>query len=97
MDTENEALKLTKIEDPQIKTQDRALQEHVSEIVTLWNRGKYSFTATATSGPTDTPSDVEFRLFNSGAGTVKLQIFVPGSAGVNGIGWWAVTLTEITS
>ena len=88
---------MTKIDDPAIKTKDPALQEHISQLVTLWNRGKYSFTSSATSGPTDTPSDVEFRLYDSGAGTVKLQIFVPGSAGVNGIGWWAATLTEITS
>ena len=88
---------MTKLDDPVVLTRDRGLQEHISTLVTLWNRGKYSFTASATSGPSDTPSDVEFRLYDSGAGTVKLQIFVPGSAGVNGIGWWAVTLTEITS
>ena len=88
---------MTKLNDPVIKIKDRILQEHITEVVSLWNLGKFSFTSSATSGPSDTPSDVEFRLYNSGAGAVKLQVFIPGSAGVNGIGWWAVQLTEITS
>jgi hypothetical protein len=78
---------MTKLEDISIKTKDRALQEHVTELVALWNRGKIGFTKSSSSGPTDSPSDVEFRVYDSGAGTVRLLVFVPGS-GQSGNGWW---------
>lgn len=87
---------MTKIDDPKIKTKDRALQEHISNIVTLWNRGKFSFSISASSSPTDTPSDVEFRVWDSGAGAVKFLIFVPGSESA-GVGWWSVSATELTN
>ena len=85
---------MTKLEDTQIKTKDRNLQEHVSEIVTLWNGGKFGFKEIA-AAPTDTPVDVELRVFNSGAGAVRLYVFVPGS-GQSGAGWWtSANFTEV--
>ena len=43
-----------------------------------------------TAEPTDTPSDVEIRVFDSGSGAVRLYVFAPGSeAGTGSLnGWW---------
>ena len=87
---------MTKLENPQIKTKDRSLEEHSEEIVTLWNLGKISFSASASSGPSDTPSDIEFRVWQSGVGVAQLLIFVPGSvSGGSTVGWWKLAATAI--
>ena len=86
---------MTKLEDIVIKTKDRGLQEYLTELVALWNRGKYSFQKIGAE-PTDTPSDVEIRVFDSGAGAVRIYVFVPGSAQA-GSGWWkTANLSEVT-
>jgi len=70
---------MTKIEDIVIKTKDRALREILSEIVTLWNSGKYSFRLISTD-PTDSPSDPEMRVSDSGADVVRIYVYAPSSA-----------------
>ncbi len=81
--------------EPLTNIEHRALQEYLTELATLWNRGKYSF-GEISAEPTDTPSDVEIRFFNSGAGAVRLYVFIPGS-GQSGAGWWkTANLTEVT-
>jgi hypothetical protein len=86
---------MTKLEDIHIKTKDRALRELLSDIVSLWNGGKYSFKIIS-SEPTDTPDDGEIRIYDSGAGVVRLYVFAPGS-GSGGVGWWrTANLTEVT-
>jgi hypothetical protein len=86
---------MPKLEDTVIKTKDRALQEFITELVSFWNLGKYSFSKISAE-PTDTPQDVEIRIFDSGAGAVRLYVFVPGS-GQSGSGWWKTdNFTEVT-
>ena len=70
---------MTKIDDQQIKTKDRALREMLSDIATLWNGGKYSFKLIS-AAPTDSPSDPEIRVFDSGADVVRLYVYAPSSA-----------------
>ena len=83
------------LEDPEIRTKDRALKEHVVEIVQLWNRGLYNFKLIVAE-PTDTPTGPEIRVYDSGAGVVRLYVFAPGSA-QSGVGWWKTgNLTEVT-
>ena len=86
---------MTKLEDAQIRTKDRALQEFLTELVSLWNLGKIGFTKISAE-PSDTPSDLEIRVLDSGAGAVRLYVFVPGSE-QSGVGWWKTgNLTEVT-
>lgn len=86
---------MTKLENVVLKTKDRALQEHVEELITFWNGGKYSF-KNISAEPTDTPSDPEIRVYDSGAGVVRLYVFAPGSEQA-GVGWWRTgNLTEVT-
>lgn len=86
---------MTKLEDIEIRTPDRALKELLVEIVTLWNAGKISFDV-INAEPTDTPNDGEIRIYDSGAGVVRLYVFAPGSA-QSGVGWWRTgDLTEVT-
>ena len=86
---------MTKLDDTVIKTKDRALSELLNDLITFWNKGKIGFTK-ITADPTDTPSDVELRILDSGAGAVRIYVFVPGSA-QSGIGWWkSANLTEVT-
>jgi hypothetical protein len=70
---------VTKLDDMQIRTQDRALRELLSTIVTYWNGGKYSFKEISAT-PTDSPSDPEMRVSDSGADVVKLYVYAPSSA-----------------
>lgn len=70
---------MTKLQDIQIKTKDRALRELLSEVVTFWNGGKYSFKVISAT-PTDTPSDAEIRVYDSGADVVRLYVYAPSSA-----------------
>jgi len=86
---------MTKIQDTQIRTKDRALRDLLGEIVTFWNGGKYSFKIISAE-PSDTPSDGEIRIYDSGGGVVRLYIFAPGSAQA-GVGWWRTdNLTEVS-
>lgn len=77
---------MTKLDDPEIKTDDRNLKEVLSDIVTLWNAGKVSF-GLASTVPADQPADVEIRLFNSGGGAYAIYVYFPG------VGWKSVALS----
>lgn len=66
---------MTKISDDEIKTRDPILRELLSNIITLWNRGKVSFGQTSIV-PSDSPDDVEIRMFNSGA-TYRIYVYFP--------------------
>jgi len=70
---------MTKISDENIKTKDRALRELLSTIVTFWNSGKYSFKLIS-ADPTDSPSDPEIRISDSGADVVRIYVYAPSSA-----------------
>lgn len=86
---------MAKLDDISIKTKDKALQEFIETLVVYWNRGLLGFKEIAAE-PTDTPQDVEIRIFNSGAGAVRIYVFVPNSEGA-GSGWWkTANLTEVT-
>ena len=64
---------MTKISDTTIRTRDAALQDHIDEIVNLWNRGQIGFSFTS-NAPSDTPDDYEIRIFNSGA-TYRIYVY----------------------
>lgn len=61
-----------------IQTKDRALKEHLSESIALWNLGKIGLTIIAAE-PTDSPSDAEMRLFDNGS-VARLYVYGPASA-----------------
>ena len=69
---------MTKISDDEIRTPDPRLKEIISNIITLWNLGKYSFNF-VTTVPTDSPDDIEIRAYNSGA-TYRLYVYFPVAA-----------------
>jgi len=77
---------MTKLDDYFIKTRDRNLKEFVSEIISLWNLGNIGFKVVS-SVPSDAPSDVEIRAYNSGGGAYRIYIYFPGD------GWHYVNLT----
>ena len=70
---------MTKIDDVVIKSNDRPLREWIADLVTLWNKGKIGFTLIAAE-PSDVPSDVEIRVYDSGADVVRIYVYAPSSA-----------------
>ena len=75
-----------KIDDVSIKTNDRPLREWISDLVSLWNKGKLGFTLVA-SEPSDAPSDPEIRIYDSGADVVRIYVYAPSSGA-----WFWVTV-----
>lgn len=75
------------LESIEIRTSDPELKILLSDIIAFWNSGLFPFQVIS-AVPTDTPSDVQIRLFDSGAGSVKLYVYSPTSAT-----WKSVALT----
>ena len=69
---------MSKISNDQIRTPDPPLKEALDTIITLWNLGKVSFNTVSTV-PSDSPDDVEIRVFNSGA-TYRIYVYFPVAA-----------------
>lgn len=69
---------MTKIQDYNIKTKDRGLKDFISEIVDLWNKGQMGFKVIS-DVPSDEPSDLEIRLYNSGGGAFRIYAYFPGT------------------
>lgn len=65
---------MSQLEDIQIKTQDPFLKLFMSELISFWNSGSFPFQVVSTP-PTDNPGDIQIRLFDSGAGSVRLYIY----------------------
>lgn len=75
------------MEDIVIKTQDSQLKQLLQDIITFWNAGAFPFQIVSAI-PTDTPPDVQIRLFDSGAGSVKVYIYSPTTSA-----WYSVALS----
>lgn len=69
---------LSKLENIEIKTNDPELKLFMSDLITFWNQGTFSFSVISTV-PTDTPGEAQLRVFDSGAGSYKLYIYFPTS------------------
>ena len=77
---------MAKLDDVVIKTNDKPLREWLSDFIALWNKGKIGFSL-ITSDPTDSPSDPEIRIYDSGSDVVRLYVYAPSSEA-----WFYVTL-----
>lgn len=75
------------LENIQVKTDDPALKLFMADLISFWNRGAFPFQIVSTP-PTDNPGEVQFRLFDSGGGSIKLYCYSPTSSA-----WASVTLT----
>lgn len=69
---------MAQLEDLQIKTQDPFLKLFMSELISFWNSGAFPFQIVSTP-PADQPGDVQIRLFDSGAGSIRIYIYSPTS------------------
>lgn len=70
--------KMTKLNEVVTRTKDPALQEFLDDITIFWNGGHYSFKLIS-SEPTDSPTDPEIRVFDSGS-ALRLYVYGPSSA-----------------
>lgn len=61
-----------------IKTNDAQLKLFMSDLVTFWNGGLFSFPVIS-AVPTDQPGEAQIRVFDSGAGSYKLYVYFPTS------------------
>jgi hypothetical protein len=78
---------MSKLEDAEIRSSDPYLKQLLIDIVAFWNGGHLDFQVVSTP-PTDTPQGAEIRLFDSGAGSVRIYIYSPISSA-----WHYVVLT----
>lgn len=78
---------MAQLEDIAIRTPDPFLKLFMSDLISFWNQGNIPFQVIS-APPTDNPGDAEIRLFDSGAGSVKLYFFSPTSNA-----WYSVALT----
>jgi len=69
---------MSKLDDVVIKTNDKPLREWLSDLVTFWNKGKLGFSLIS-GDPTDSPSDPEIRIYDSGADVVRIYVYAPSS------------------
>lgn len=77
---------MSKLDDVVIKSKDKPLREWLSDLTALWNKGKMGFSLIS-GDPTDTPSDPEIRIYDSGADVVRIYVYAPSSAA-----WFYVTV-----
>lgn len=78
---------MPQLENIEIRTNDQQLKLFMSDLIAFWNSGGIPFQIVSTV-PVDSPADVQIRLFDSGAGSVKLYVYSPTSSA-----WKSVTLT----
>lgn len=78
---------MSALEEIQIRTNDSQLKLLLADIVSFWNSGAFPFQVVSTP-PTDTPGDVQIRLFDSGGGSVRIYVYSPTSSA-----WHYVALT----
>ena len=69
---------MAQLENISIKTNDPFLKLFMQDLISFWNSGAFPFQIISTP-PTDSPGDVQIRLFDSGGGSVKLYIYSPTS------------------
>lgn len=69
---------MAQLENIEIRSNDPELKLFMSDLITFWNRGVLPFPVIS-STPTDTPSDAQMRVFDSGSGSYKLYIYFPTS------------------
>lgn len=69
---------MAQLEDISIKTNDPFLKLFMSELISFWNSGSFPFQIVSTP-PGDKPGDVQIRLMDTGAGSLRIYIYSPTS------------------
>lgn len=80
---------MAQLDDAVVKIPDPQLRQFLSDLASFWNSGAFPFQVVS-APPTDSPGDVQIRLFDSGGGSVRIYIYSPTSSG-----WWYVILTNV--